>query len=611
MAIITNWGIHTVSPLFPLDVENEAALGKTNGTNGVYVRGRLDFKALLGTTIPQNGFYQSVLNTLNLTTNSIPRVIVNTSTIDLNLLTRVTSGSGNGIDTITASTLYIGQTNATDIHIGHSTNTVYIHSNLDVIGDITYLHTQTLQVKDKNIEVNLDGSTLLAEGSGLSVLGDSNLDIASILFDSTLASKWKVGTNLAQSEIVTATDTQSVYNKTVGNFAFSPSDCALNSVNNYSTADKGFIRFTHPTLAVTLTGFANGYDGKQIEIINRTTYPLVIQHDNVGSSVGNRVFLENLNFITLPIDGYLRFIYDNGYWRTHSSTYFGFIPDWTATTFYSIGQTVMSVGLGGKRKTWRCVTAHLSGVSIVPNLSYWEIAGGGGTATIDVVAGEGLTKGDAAYVCYSALDTGRTIGYCYKLDVSNYYRRNYAGLVEATCLLGDTASIIVSGAVDTVTGIVSFDEDKEVWGSSTPGSSTQTPVIATGYSWRVPTAKALSPSQVVVVHKKPFRVGNTTLVNGTTDITGLKFIDDELEYSGFYTLCCTYVARITGVGSETGKMNILYNTEGGTQFEVAVNSVGQQLVTFDIDQITGQVNVTSSAAGTISWKVKELSGAIF
>jgi hypothetical protein len=612
MAIITNWGIHTVSPLFPLDVENEAALGKTDGTNGAYIRGRLDFKALVGTA-PINGIYLSSANTLKITTNSIERLAINTATIDASLLTRLTAGTGFGLDTITTGVLYIGETNATDIHIGRTGNKVYIHSDLDVIGTATYIHTSILQVQDKNIEVNLDGTTATAGGAGITVLGDLNAAIASINYDSTLASKWKLGA-LTQSEVITADDTQTVYNKTVADLSLLKTDeNGVGTIHNVNTDNKCLIKLT---ACSAITGFANGYDGKVIEIINDSVTPVSLKHSDPLSNPPNRIYMESLHEIVLPMDGCLKLIYDAGIsgWRPYSSVYYGYIPEWTTQTYYSVGQTIMSVGLGGKRKTFRCTVAHLSGSTIIPDLLSWEIAGGGGNSTIDAIAGENLTKGDAVYICYDLVE-GRTIGSAYKLSVQHQYRYRFAGIVEANCVLGDSASIIVSGVVDTISGIASFDMTKKVYAFGTAGLSSQDPDwTSIGGSYRIEIAQPVSPTEAVILHTAPYAVGKMQTLTSSQ----FMFSIGSAAFADYQRIVFDYVGKVISdadfPGMETGTITFLHDTINST-FDMAINSVGPQHYSFSLAGSTLECSIIDTnplAQGEFYWKQRnDLSGNIF
>lgn len=117
--------------------------------------------------------------------------------------------SGN-IDKASNASLSIGATNATDIYIGRTGQITYFPGNVIVQGDYVYENVSDYQVEDKNILINKGGTSVGAAGAGLSVEGDAAAVIATILYDSTLASKWKVGAAGAESEVMTVATAQSV-----------------------------------------------------------------------------------------------------------------------------------------------------------------------------------------------------------------------------------------------------------------------------------------------------------------------------------------------------------------------------------------------------------------
>lgn len=95
-----------------------------------------------------------------------------------------------------------------------------VGGNLIVTGDLTvngtqtYLNVSDIQVEDKNIDVNFNGTTAGAEGAGLTVLGTSNVAQANVIFAAAATSKFKVGTVGSEKEIATISDVQIFSNKT-------------------------------------------------------------------------------------------------------------------------------------------------------------------------------------------------------------------------------------------------------------------------------------------------------------------------------------------------------------------------------------------------------------
>lgn len=137
---------------------------------------------------------------------------------------------------------YFDGTNWTSVTREDSSGNVVIPGNLTVNGTSTTLNTQTLDVEDVNITVNKGGNDASADGAGLTV--DRTGTDGSLVYDSTKASKWKLGNVGAESEVVTVSDTQTLTNKTLTSPAItSPTgivkaDVGLSNVDNTSDATK-------------------------------------------------------------------------------------------------------------------------------------------------------------------------------------------------------------------------------------------------------------------------------------------------------------------------------------------------------------------------------------
>lgn len=95
----------------------------------------------------------------------------------------------------------------------------FIGGNLEVAGDMTIqgttitLNTATLDVEDSNITVNKGGTVSSANTAVAGITVDTDATDARIGYDSTLASKFKAGNVGSESEVITATATQSISNK--------------------------------------------------------------------------------------------------------------------------------------------------------------------------------------------------------------------------------------------------------------------------------------------------------------------------------------------------------------------------------------------------------------
>ena len=89
-------------------------------------------------------------------------------------------------------------------------NNVIIPGNLTVNGTTTTINTTNLEVTDANITINNGGNQASADGiAGLRVEMSDTLD-ASLIYDSTTQSRFKIGDVGFEGEILTSTATQSV-----------------------------------------------------------------------------------------------------------------------------------------------------------------------------------------------------------------------------------------------------------------------------------------------------------------------------------------------------------------------------------------------------------------
>lgn len=90
-----------------------------------------------------------------------------------------------------------------------------ITGDLIVNGTTTTLNTQTLDVEDQNITVNIAGNDASAEGAGLTV-NRTGVD-GSLVYEDALASKWKAGPLGSESEVVTQGTNQTLAGQKIYN----------------------------------------------------------------------------------------------------------------------------------------------------------------------------------------------------------------------------------------------------------------------------------------------------------------------------------------------------------------------------------------------------------
>lgn len=90
-------------------------------------------------------------------------------------------------------------------------NDLTVDGNLTVNGTTTTVNTATLDVEDKNITVNFNGTDVTAEGAGLTV--DRTGTSGSLVYEDAIASKWKAGILGSEVEVANVSSSQTLTNK--------------------------------------------------------------------------------------------------------------------------------------------------------------------------------------------------------------------------------------------------------------------------------------------------------------------------------------------------------------------------------------------------------------
>lgn len=147
-----------------------------------------------------------------------------------------------------------------------------IQGNLTVNGTTTTLNTQNLDVTDKNITVSRGGNDAAAEGAGLTV--DRTTTDGSIIYKAASATKWAAGDAGSEDDLVGATATQTLTNKTLTSPAVTGGSINNTVIGNTTPAAGTFT--TMAATSGTIGGAAVTTDTNTQTLTNKTlTSPVI------------------------------------------------------------------------------------------------------------------------------------------------------------------------------------------------------------------------------------------------------------------------------------------------------------------------------------------------
>jgi hypothetical protein len=166
---------------------------------------------------------------------------------------------------------------ANNITVGGASSTVVIPGNVQINGTTVNVNTTDLNVTDKNISVNVGGNDASSEGAGLTV--DRTSTDGSLIYKAASASKWAAGPVGSEDDLVAATVTQTLTNKTVGDAltmvqVATPSNPAAGRDKLYFKSDDKLYRLTSAGVEAEVgsTDFAN-------KSLSNLTAPTAINED--------------------------------------------------------------------------------------------------------------------------------------------------------------------------------------------------------------------------------------------------------------------------------------------------------------------------------------------
>lgn len=170
---------------------------------------------------------------------------------------------------------------------------VIVGGNLTVNGTTTTVNSATLDVTDTNITVNNGGNDASAEGAGLTV--ERTGTNGSFIYDSALASKFKTGPLGSESEVITASTTQTMTGaKTLSNLRVTGELSTLETIDTTSTGSNASVPTLNPTIRlknaslVSINNFEDPSAGKIVYVTNSIGGTIDII-DNAGGIAARRI----------------------------------------------------------------------------------------------------------------------------------------------------------------------------------------------------------------------------------------------------------------------------------------------------------------------------------
>jgi hypothetical protein len=209
-------GIGTTAPQNALHVVGNGARAEKNSDDAVGIKLILKKTRIAGVGQVQSG---DVIGEMDFySKDNAGTEITDAAKIEVSATENHTSTAHGS--KISFKTKKIGQTSTTThLEIGENVNVktnLVVDGTLTVSGTTTTVNSTTLDVADSNISVNKGGNQSAANlnKAGLKV-EMSDATFAQIGYDSTKASKFVIGNVGSESEVITATHTQTMTNKTL------------------------------------------------------------------------------------------------------------------------------------------------------------------------------------------------------------------------------------------------------------------------------------------------------------------------------------------------------------------------------------------------------------
>ena len=266
--------------------------------------------------------------------------------------------------------------------------------------------TNTLYVKNGELFYidNSGNAVQITSGGAVSV---STLASGSVLLDAGNArgANLRAGTNDAYSMILETNniDRFSVDSNGLAKFIYDfavqkgSANTSTGTINDVSTSQKSYFQFTGAG-AVTVTGFANGSDGKVILLTNKTGSQLTINNNDSGSSAANRILTGTGASLSVENNASIMAVYDS-----------------TNSLWNIVG------GTGGASGGKPVYSIDLSSGSLYNDSAATPVDGTGGTTTGMTYASvtSGTLRGAVSYKLSKDAANRQGCGVAYSLTIDN------------------------------------------------------------------------------------------------------------------------------------------------------------------------------------------------
>jgi hypothetical protein len=198
------------------------------------------------------------------------------------------------VDSLTVAT--------TAIIMGNITADKVICNEVDILGSTTLINATTIDSLDPNVTLNKGGNNTTAQGSGLTIerVGTNG----SLVYDSTLASRFKIGDLSVESEIMTVDTNQFISaNKFFnGITSFGQTNANESGADVTISATRNLLILSNASLiSIGKISYTAGINNVKGTIVNTLTTPVTLKHQiNSGTTDGELYIPGATDYVLSP-----------------------------------------------------------------------------------------------------------------------------------------------------------------------------------------------------------------------------------------------------------------------------------------------------------------------